>query len=414
MLTFKPAGFTKDTAAPIDPAIAGRCAEELLRSGARPRLDSIDLLRGLVMVLMALDHTRDFFGASGMNPRDVTDPALFLTRWVTHYCAPVFIFLAGISAYLYGAGGRSRHEVSRFLLTRGFWLILIEFTLVRFGWTFSLDLNSFFMQVIWVIGASMIVLAGLIYLPRSAIAAIGLLMIAGHNLLDAIRTEHLGSAGWLWNLLHQPGLLQLGPQTKVFVIYPLIPWAGVMAAGYALGPLFRLDPASRGRFLIWTGTAVIAAFVVLRATNLYGDPAAWTAQNGWLATVLSFINCEKYPPSLLYLMMTLGPALVLLALFERTRGRFADWIITFGRVPFFFYVVHIILIHALAVALASIMFGNAGWLFGAFSSRKPASYGVSLLAVYAIWIYVVAMLYPLCRTFARLKQQRREWWWSYL
>jgi uncharacterized membrane protein len=187
-----------------------------------------------------------------------------------------------------------------------------------------------------------------------------------------------------------------------------------MAVGYALGPVFKLDSPSRQRLLIWTGTAVIAGFIVLRASNLYGDPAAWSTHDGWVATVLSFVNCEKYPPSLLYLMMTLGPALVLLGLFEHTRGIFADWILTFGRVPFFFYIAHIILIHALAVVLTWMVFGDAGWLYGPLPPQKPASYGVSLPAIYAVWICVVMMLYPFCRWFASLKQQRREWWWSYL
>jgi uncharacterized membrane protein len=422
---------------------------------SRPRLDSIDLLRGLVMVLMALDHTRDFFGTGGMNPRDVADPALFLTRWITHYCAPIFIFLAGLSASLYGiarediraetpvfAGwrckrpdsGRSTGEVSRFLLTRGFWLILIEFTLVRLGWSFSLNLNFFVAQVIWVIGASMVVLAGLVFLPRWAIAAVALTMIAGHNLLDGIRAEQLGAAGWLWNVLHQPAMLQLGPQTKLLPLYSLIPWTGVMAAGYVLGPVFKLDPLSRRRILLATGTAVIAVFIVLRATNLYGDPAAWSVQSDWLGTVLSFVNCEKYPPSLLYLMMTLGPALILLALFERAhavlaapdlirgsgqRGNsmvraVAGWITIFGRVPFLFYVAHIYLIHALAVAMAFAMLGQAGWLLGQFPPQKPAAWGLDLVGVYATWLCVVAILYPVCRWFASIKQRRREWWWSYV
>jgi uncharacterized membrane protein len=380
---------------------------------ARPRLDSIDLLRGAVMVLMALDHTRDFFGASGMNPRDVTDPALFLTRWITHYCAPIFIFLAGLSAYLYGARGRSTGEVSRFLLTRGFWLMLIEFTVVRLGWTFSLDLHFFITQVISAIGASMVVLAGLVWLPRWAIAAVGLVMIAGHNLLDGIRAEDLGSAGWIWNFLHQPALLKFGDAT-VFALYPLVPWVGVMAAGYALGPVFRLDAAVRRRWLLGLGAATTAAFVVLRASNVYGDPAAWSVHETWLATGLSFLNSEKYPPSLLYLTMTLGPGLMLLAAFERARGRLADVITTFGRVPFFYYVVHIFLIHAFAIEFARAATGNVAWLIGVFPPEKPADYGLSLPGVYVVWLMVVAALYPLCRLFAALKQRRAEWWWSFL
>jgi uncharacterized membrane protein len=366
------------------------------------------------MVLMALDHTRDFFGAGGINPRDVADPALFLTRWITHFCAPVFIFLAGVSAYLYGTRGRSVGEVSRFLFTRGFWLILIEFTLVRLGWTFSLGLDYFLMQVIWVIGASMVVLAGLVHLPRWAIAAIGLALIAGHNLLDPIRAADLGAAGWIWNVLHEPARLDLGFGVRVLALYPLIPWVGVMAAGYALGPVLQLDRATRQRVLAGLGLAVTAGFVALRASNLYGDPAPWVAHEGWLATALSFLNCEKYPPSLAYLMMTLGPALILLAVLEGVRGRVGDWITTFGRVPFLYYVAHIFLIHALAVLVASIVFGDGSWLYGSFPPVKPAGYGLALPGVYAVWLLVLVALYPLCRWFAALEQRRREWWWSYL
>jgi uncharacterized membrane protein len=381
---------------------------------ARPRLNSVDLLRGLVMVLMALDHTRDFFAASGLNPRDVAHPALFVTRWITHFCAPVLIFLAGVSAYLYGARGRGVGEVSRYLLTRGFWLMLVEFTLVRLGWTFSLDLNFFVTQVIWVIGASMVVLAGLVHLPRWAIAAVGLVVIVGHNLLDGISAEQLGPAAWIWNLLHEPGIIQVGPETVVYALYPLIPWAGVMAAGYAFGPVLNLDQVVRRRLLFRLGLALTAGFFLLRATNLYGDPASWTAQSTWLATTLTFINCEKYPPSLLYLMMTLGPALLLLAACEGVRGRIVDWITTFGRVPFLYYVAHLFLIHQLAVVFALAVLGDASGLIGPPPRAKPAGYGLPLPGVYAVWLLIVVCLYPLCRWFAVLKQRRREWWWSYL
>jgi len=394
------------------PRAAG--AGDVSRAAGRVRLDSVDLLRGLVMLLMALDHTRDFFAASGPNPRDIADPALFLTRWVTHFCAPTFIFLAGVSAFLYGERGRSVGEVSWFLLTRGLWLILIEFTLMRLCWTFSLHADVFVMQVIWVTGASMVVLAGLVHLPRWAIATIGLAMIAGHNLLDGIDAEELGQAGWLWKLLHEPGLIEVGPHARLFVLYVLVPWSGVMAAGYALGPVFRLDPARRRSFLLRTGAAITVGFMVLRASNLYGDPAAWSVQGSALATVLSFIDCEKYPPSLLYLMMTLGPALILLALFERAHGALAGVVTTFGRVPFFFYVVHVAFIHALAVGFAWITVGDVGWMFGASFSQKPASYGLGLPGVYIVWLCVLTALYPACRAFAALKRRRREWWWSYL
>jgi len=384
------------------------------RDVSQKRLRSIDLLRGLVIVLMALDHTRDFFGATGPNPRDIADPAVFLTRWITHFCAPTFIFLAGASAYLYGRRKRSVGELSWFLVTRGLWLVFIELTLVRFGWNLTFDLKLFFAGVIWVIGASMIVLAGLVYLPQRAIAAIALIMIAGHNLLDGIIAEGFGNLGWLWNFLHQPALLHIGSQSKFLVVYTFVPWAGVMALGYALGPVFKLDPSARRYILLWAGAALIAGFVLLRATNLYGDPAAWIAQDTSVGTLLSFINCEKYPPSLLYLMMTLGPALVLLALFEHVHGRMADWLTTFGRVPFFFYVVHLPVIHALAVGLAWITVGDTDFMFGHAVPPKPSGYGLGLPGIYAVWLFVLVMLYPLCHWFAALKRSRQEWWFSYL
>ena len=389
----------------IDPAIAG---------GARPRLDSIDLLRGLVLMVMALDHTRDFFGASAMNPRDVAEPALFITRWITHFCAPIFVMLAGISAWLYGARGRTTGELSRFLLSRGLWLVAIEFTVVRLGWMFAFSLDYFIMQVIFAIGASMIVLAALVHLPRWAIATIGIGMIAGHNLLDGIRAEDFGALGWIWNVLHVPALLSAGEGVRVFAVYPLIPWVGVMAAGYALGPLFKAERTARVQWLVLLGFIVTGGFALLRATNLYGDPQPWIAHESALATVLSFINTEKYPPSLLYLMMTLGPGLLLLAAFETARGRIADTVITFGRVPFAYYIAHIYLIHALAIGYVWSIGGDASWLFGEFPPVKPAGYGLGLAGVYAVWLVVLVALYPLCRWFAALKQRRKDWWLSYL
>jgi uncharacterized membrane protein len=375
----------------------------------RPRLHSIDLLRGLVMALMALDHTRDFFGGSDWNPRDVTDPALFLTRWITHFCAPTFIFLAGLAAYLYGARGRSTTEVSRYLFTRGFLLILLEFTVIRVAWTFSLRFDQLTTGVVWTIGASMMALAALIYLPRCSVAALAVAMIVGHNLFDSVRAESLGSGGWVWHLLHQPGLVRLDEAGTVYVLYPLIPWIGVMAAGYALGPVIQLDAKARRRWLLMFGGAVTAGFVLLRATNLYGDPAPWTMQETWSATVLSFLNCEKYPPSLLFLMMTLGPALLMLASFDHARGRVAQWLRTFGRVPFFFYVIHLYVIHGLAVGFALATSTAPGPL----SPERPVT-ALGLPGIYLTWLVVLTALYPLCSWFAGLKQRRIEWWWSYL
>ncbi len=373
--------------------------------GVKGRIASIDVLRGLVMALMALDHTRDFFSAGGFNPRDVGEPALFLTRWVTHFCAPTFVLLAGLSAFLYGRG-RSVALTSRFLFIRGLWLILIEFTLVRLGWTFDLGSHEFTAGVIWAIGASMVALAVLIWLPRWAIAGVALVTIASHNLLDGIRAEELGRGGAaVWHVLHQPGVVHLGDGVRVFVLYPLIPWIGVMALGYTLGPVMQLKPDARQRLLLALGAGLTVGFVLLRAANLYGDPAPWIMQTTWSATFLSFLNCEKYPPSLLYLMMTLGPALMLLAVFEHARGRSADVLATFGQVPFFYYVVHIYVIHALAVPIGFVM-------TGVFAGNPTV--GLGLVEIYVIWLLVLVLLYPLCRWFAWLKIRGTAWWWSYI
>ena len=383
---------------------AGSAGQVAVAGGGSARIVSVDVLRGLVMALMALDHTRDFFGSGGFNPRDVAEPALFLTRWITHICAPTFIFLAGLSAFLYGRT-RSAGELSRFLITRGIWLILIDFTLIKFGWRFEFDFYRLGAGVIFAIGASMIVLAALVWLPRWAIATVALVMIAGHNLFDGLRAEHFGALSWAWHLLHERGQVPLGERANLYVIYPLIPWAGVMAAGYALGPVMQRAPEARQRLLFMLGAAITLGFVLLRATNLYGDPAPWLPQETWLSTLLSFLNCEKYPPSLLYLMMTLGPALMLLAAFEHARGVFANVLGAFGQVPFFFYVVHIYLIHALAAVTGFAM-------TGALMSTPKIDLG--LPGVYLVWLGVLVLLYPLCRWFAGLKQRRTEWWLSYL
>lgn len=372
--------------------------------GGEARIASIDVLRGLVMALMALDHTRDFFSAGSFNPRDVTEPALFLTRWITHLCAPTFIFLAGLSAFLYGRG-RSARDLSRFLFNRGCWLILIEFTLVRFGWTFDLGFHRWTAGVIFVIGASMVVLAVLIWLPRWAIAVVAFVMIAGHNLLDGVSADDLGAAAPVWHALHEPGFVHRGEAVRVYVLYPLIPWIGVMAAGYLLGPVMKLEAEARRRALFRLGALVTLGFVLLRASNLYGDPVPWTGQESWLATLLSFLNCEKYPPSLLYLMMTLGPALMLLAFFDQARGSFARVLATFGQVPFFYYVVHIYLIHGLAVVTGVAMTGAL--------TNTPAI-GLGLPGIYLVWLLVLVLLYPICRWFAGQKERGAGWWWSYL
>jgi len=403
------------------------------------RIDSIDLLRGIVMVVMMLDHTRDFLhnAALQFDPTDLsrTNVALFLTRWITHYCAPVFVFLAGTGAYLQVARGKSKSELSRFLVTRGIWLIVLELTLVRLGMWFSFDVRMFgFLQVIWVIGVSMIVLGALVYLPVKIVGSFGLAMIVLHNLLDQFRVTGWrgpgsavpGYAGKLWILLHQafePFPIVGFPSPVVIVIYPLIPWIGVMAAGYAFGTLYQLDAQRRRRLLLIIGGAATALFVVLRAVNIYGDNARWSTQKNLVFTVLSFLNTTKYPPSLLFLLMTLGPAILALAFFESRSGRVGSFVsrvreffVTFGRVPLFFYLLQWYTSHLIAVLL-NLAFGKSvRWLFQTpidWTSTTPNS-GFNLAVVYLAWIAGVLLLYPLCKWFAGVKQRRRDWWLSYL
>ena len=375
------------------------------------RVASVDLLRGIVMILMALDHTRDFFSNLRFQPEDLTrsSPLLFATRWVTHLCAPTFFLLAGVGASLAISNGRSTKEVSRFLWTRGLWLMVLELTVTHFGGWFSYQ-PPFFLLVIWALGWSMVILSGLMFLPRRVIAAIALVMIFGHNLLDGVRPEVFGALAPLWHVLHVPGFAIPG---KVIVAYPLIPWSGVMALGFVLGIVFEWDAARRKRFLIRAGTAAVVAFIVLRFFNFYGNPFPWTPQRSPAMTVASFLNTLKYPPSLHFLLMTLGPALIALALFDRAKGRIVEVISVYGRVPMFYYVLHLYLIHTLAFAFAVWQGGEGGFL-GLDTSSYPAWYGTSLRGVYIAWVIVVAILYLPCRWFADLKARRRDWWLGYL
>jgi uncharacterized membrane protein len=395
----------------------------------RPRNDAVDLLRGLVMVLMALDHVRDFFTDHPGDPSAqlaTTTAGLFLTRWVTHFCAPVFVFLAGAGVFLAGARGKSRPELARFLVTRGLWLVLVEVTLVRWGWFFDVSYGFSVLQVIWVLGVSMICLAALIFLPLRAVAAFGLALIVGHNLLDGIHADALGRWSWLWTLLHERGFLRpFG--LALLVIYPLVPWVGVMAAGYAFGALLTRPAEERRRVLVRLGGALTLAFVVLRAVNHYGDPLPWSAQRSPLFTAFSFLACTKYPPSLDYLLMTLGPAIALLGWLDGRLGqptpdgappRWARPFVTFGRVPFFYYVLHVPLLHGLAVALGATLLGASAAGLIAHKIMLPdavaARVGFSLPVVYAAWLLVVLAMYPACRWFAGVKARNRSAWLSYL
>ena len=383
----------------------------------RPRLNSVDLLRGVVMVLMALDHVRDFFTEVRFDPLDLsqTSAALFLTRWITHYCAPVFVFLAGTGAFLSLSRGKSKTNLSKFLLTRGLWLVVVELTLVRFGWYFNFDYTSTFGQVIWVIGWSMILLSGLILLSTRTTAMVGIVLILGHNALDGLNPDQCGSLDWLWQVLHVRSVIEFGNNSEFAVVYPLIPWIGVMACGYAFGEILRLEQAPRRKLLLQIGIGATLTFIIVRAVNIYGDPFPWSMQESTLFTLFSFMNTTKYPPSLQFLLMTLGPAIVLLVFFERATGRIAHFFVLFGRVPFFFYILHIYLAHFLAYLVATVT-GYETWYMFANNPpwEWPEGFGFGLPVVYAVWAGIVLLLYPACKWYAGLKRRSKHPLLSYL
>ena len=390
----------------------------------RTRIDSVDLLRGLIMAIMMLDHTRDFVhrDALAFDPANVarTFPMLFFTRWITHFCAPLFVFLAGTAASFQEMRGRSKAELSRFLITRGLWLIGIELIVLRplVFFNFRYDEILFFLQVIWAIGCSMIVLAGVIHLPRPWIVGLSVAIIALHNTLDGFRPSHLAA---LWQLLHQQGpLFPFGPPGHVvFVVYPLVPWMAVISAGYAFGWIYRQPETDRRRKLLILGSGLVLGFIIVRSINVYGDPVPWTSQFGATKTILSFLAVTKYPPSLLFLMMTLGAGILFLAFAERpARGRFANVLITFGRVPFFFYLLQWVTAHSLAIAASWVAGKPVAYLFSNFGFAGPLpptdGIGFGLPVVYLVWLTGLVLLYPLCRWFAGVKARRRDWWLSYL
>jgi uncharacterized membrane protein len=464
-------------------------------AGGTRRLDSIDLLRGLIMVIMALDHVRDYWhhdslvardaaaGIGAINPvnLDETSGWLFLTRWVTHFCAPTFLFLAGTGAFLYGSRGRTKLQLAWFLVSRGLWLMVADMTLSRLGWAFQFwspdDHGVWGLGggIIWVIGAAMVLMAVLVFLPTSAVAAFGVAVIAFHNLLDTKTAADLHLPQWVWGVLHAGGgeVVRLDARTATDLHLPewiwgalhsggseggtvsvtfgagygLLPCLGMMAAGYALGALYLLEPAARRRQLLGLGLTLTALFVVLRFSNLYGDPTPprppvtaavaagvgggitavgpnpsvpgpWSVREPWYFTIFSFLNCQKYPASLLYILMTLGPSITLLGLFEWARGPVARFFVVFGRVPLFFYLLHVPLIHGLMVGLDYLRFGwspmatDGCWSIGA--KQVPPDYGVSLPVVYLVWVAVVLLLYPLCWWYAGVKQRYRWAWLSYL
>jgi uncharacterized membrane protein len=388
------------------------------------RMSSLDIVRGLVIVVMALDHVRDFVMTAAV--QDPTSdpsagPMLFATRWISHFCAPAFVFLAGTSAGLM-AGRKTPAELASFLLTRGLWLIVLEVLVVSTANSFAptgiaeLGGRTYVgLQVIWAIGASMVVLAGAQFLGRRACLAIGAAIVLGHNLLDASwpAASTTGSTGPVWVALHARQLYEVGP-LSIFISYPLLPWIGVMLVGYGAAGLFELPETQRNRWLVRIGIGMVIAFILVRALNVYGDPQPWkSGATGAAASVMSFLGTTKYPPSLLYLLMTLGPAAIACAYVDRLYGPIKNVLMTFGRAPLAFYVAHFYLIHVLAILLG-IAQGFAAEQFFTRFRYFPEGFGVGLPGVYLIWITVVVSVYPLCRWVAAVKARRRDWWLSYV
>jgi uncharacterized membrane protein len=397
-----------------------------VQPASAPRIQSVDALRGAIMMLMAIDHIRDYVARSAQqfSPTDLTrtTPAIFFTRWITHFCAPVFMLTAGLGAYLWMTRGHhSKGELSRLLISRGIWLIVLELTILRliFFSQISFTANPVILIILWAIGISMIALAGLIYLPKRVIAAVSIAIIALHNLLDPVSAERFGRAAWIWDILHQQNVFAFHGINFV-TAYPVLPWVAVMAGGYCLGTVFEWDAHRRRALLVGMGLALAAAFVVLRAINIYGDPLRWSHQASPVFTVLSFLNVSKYPPSLDFLLMTLGPAMVVMAWLEKVDFHFTNPLIIFGRVPFFYYGAHLLLAHLIAIGMNFVRYGAKSFLLIAppsmGSSRElfPVDYGFSLWTVYAVWVVVLLLLYPACLWFARLKRRRHDWWLTYL
>ena len=403
-----------------------RTMGEVLATTSARRVEAIDAVRGTVMVLMALDHVRDFIhsGAMSYSATDLnqTAPLVFMTRWVTHFCAPTFMLLAGLGAFLWWHGKRTKLQLSTFLLTRGLWLVVLELTAMQLALYFDVSLKyPILLLVLWALGVSMMVLALLIWLPIPVLAVLSIAVIILHNLLDGVNAAQFGPAAWAWNLLHQPGAFPLAGAT-IIVGYPLVPWVAVMALGFCLGPLFLKDRAVRLRYLTVIGAATTVAFVAIRAFNGYGDPQPWRVRRSPIYTVLSFLNTIKYPPSLDFLLMTLGPSLLALAWFDRPGLKPSDPLVVIGRVPLFYFVVHIYAAHAAAVLLALARYGTGALAFifqplpsmGGPSDLFPAQFGYDLWVVYLVWAIIVLALYPACRWFAAVKAKRRSWWLSYL
>jgi len=389
-----------------------------------PRIYSIDLLRGVVMIIMALDHVRDYFHADNFlyDPTDLSQSSasLFFTRWLTHFSAPVFMFLAGTSAFLVSER-KTKKQLAIFLLTRGLWLMLLELTIINFAWSFNPAFLFFRLAVIWTLGLCMVVLAAFIYLPKQIILIVGLLILFSHNILDDIHATGNTFKDFLWAELHERRRFIIGDRV-VATGYPVLPWIAIMLLGYCFGQLYKkgTEAAVRKKHLHIIGIDTTVLFLLLRGINIYGDKSPWNIQSSFVMTICSFLNTTKYPPSLLYTLMTLGPSIIFLAIAEKPLGWLGKNITTIGRVPLFFYILHLFLIHLLAIGAVvwcgrpwtdMIVTGNTN----AKDSPELAGYGFSLGITYVVWIAVVLALYPICKWYDKYKSGHKEkWWLSYL
>lgn len=404
--------------------------EQAIKLAAQPsntrsayRITSIDLLRGLVMIIMALDHTRDLFHKDAFtgNPLDLstTTPILFFTRWITHFCAPVFVFLSGTSVWLQSRR-KTKSELGLFLIKRGLWLIFLEATLISFGILFDIHFGMLAMQTIWAIGMSMLILGLLSWLPFTAILALGIIIVFGHDALDFAEKTHGPVYPFWWNFIHRPSFYPLGGGHTLGFFYPFLPWTGLMMLGYCFGKIFTQidDAAKRKLVLLWLGTGIILFMIMLRVMDVYGDPGHWSSQKNIVFTFFSFINYQKYPPSLLYMCATIGPAILFLALVGERQPAVARFITVYGRVPLFYYVLHFYLLHL----ISAICFLSRGHSFAEGINGVPGmpfkfiipGEGYSLGIVYLIWISVVLALYPLCKWYSDYKLTHKQWWLSYL
>jgi uncharacterized membrane protein len=386
------------------------------------RIESIDLLRGFVMIVMALDHVRDFFHISAFtdDPLNMatTTPALFFTRWITHFCAPVFVFLAGTSGWFQHMR-KSTKELSGFLITRGLWLVMVEIFIINLAYSFDPNYTVIGLQTIWSIGISMIFLGLAIWLPFPVLLSLGLIIVLGHNSLDFYEAGHTTPFSFTYSIIHHPGIFPLWGNHNLLIMYPFLPWAGLMILGYCFGKLFTsYEGYQRKRILALMGVGIILLFIALRTINIYGNPEPWTVQKNKLFTFLSFIDTHKYPPSLLYMCMTIGPAILFIAWAQSAKNSLTRFIIVFGRVPFFYYVLHFFLIHI----MRTLFFFFRGHSFSEGMSDVAngipnfviPNEGYPLWVVYAVWMFVVLSLYPVCKWFSQYKLTHRQWWLSYL